>query len=1298
MIKQIKLIEVTRRKHKYDAHHYQSTPSQSRPLFTDKNGREGEQLPWQSYFPADVTDKLVELVPVSDSPQKGVLDTSASTQCTAQRLQQVPDTIAQTKRSKPKSQGKKSSEKKKTEGEEQQQSTKVFIDDKKHEQTVSSCWGCCAQSSDQYTKMTHEETPQYTKNNPEENNHHQNEHPAPPPPPSAKRSEAAARKLEYMPVSPQLPDFRAYRHGHNGPVHNPYIPPDVVFKIYEHPMKYNHPTRQNHKQVRAPLLKHTRKEARTQRSSGEESSYFSSTEWEEEAAEELKEQDDKEEEEESSDPWSNNTQVTARKLMSSFKPELTQKDIAKKKQEESDESGKGPSDLSNEEKTPSKEDEKDQPVVLQASEASKQNIIVKPLTQENVQYMDKQVDEKHYGEVVEKTDVLSNPEQELSYKIYRHYGSSQHDDTDTTSGIANTFQSSHNPSELTPDSIPLPTQSLIKTEQPESETSFHFATDITNDQESTQITKIPSVQSMSTESNLDQSSEFGVLTESEFYFTGQESDATFGTLSSYGSHKKNIWLSDERLLEMHPVLKLCQEDGVTETDNSETKSLDFDYKSLDYHNQNTVQKLDNQIDIGNLNSSQAHTRSNEDMFQPLNSNLANAGGVMHQPPECLPQPPEFPGPPDSSVIEGDGDTTDSDGSLPPPPPPLTGSEEEGMVSEYSTLEMPIPMPLLHYSHLELTSSALETLPDSTQTPGLYSHLKRSFSNLSSPDSISKDSTVTMLSESMLPPEPALQSQPYYSSSIDSSSNISDASEGPQTVVCAMVHSPGQPDDKQADFDSNSLVKQLPSKSTVNSGDPQAATGQTNDIHNDQVKTYNSVSNTPEQISSPSHDVKHSHSRNIRDKNCVLFNFDDKIVEEQASPKASSKSTTRNYNGNNAPASPTKPSPSSKQHEEQASRKASAKSARKKRDGTASPAKTSPFTKLHKEKPTPTSNPQPPLNRLLLELPPSASLHSPKKDSDTTHSGSYGAGSYGYTDFSSGSTGNQPIQYAALPPMNIGKCIVKFGEKSVHSVQQPGHFSHPKAIDVFPNRDIAILDSENCTLQIFSEKGMCKKVYQFRSGIIDMIVWDKHTLALLKPGEISMFSLPRYEMDSLRLKDIQFPIALRKMTLPKQESVFVVAMVTHVAVYTQQGDFLHTIPSHVDKRYGNLYIKRIGRITVNPKNCDVIIVDIDLRTIYIFGWEGDHKYTIDTKYFPIGPVANPQGIGLDNLGNILIADSFNHRVVQIFQGGVRVLLQYQIEFFPCAVVVTRDNRLVVAMDCEGRSFAGVRVYNYRHAIR
>lgn len=291
--------------------------------------------------------------------------------------------------------------------------------------------------------------------------------------------------------------------------------------------------------------------------------------------------------------------------------------------------------------------------------------------------------------------------------------------------------------------------------------------------------------------------------------------------------------------------------------------------------------------------------------------------------------------------------------------------------------------------------------------------------------------------------------------------------------------------------------------------------------------------------------------------------------------------------------------------------------------------------------------------------------------------------------------NTPTKTSRL--CNLGKSIIKFGKKGHPAMKQPGYFSCPKKLDLLDNGDCVVLDTENQTLQIFTPEGVCNKVYQFKFNIIDILVWNSQCIALLYQSQIGLFDLNSFEVNAVPLEGefTHNPRVIDKLKDPVDgKQYFIIGMITEVVIYSETGDVVNTIGKCNNNSDDPLF-KRINTLCVNPRNNDIHVLDGELKMVYTFMNTGEIKSILDTNSSDLGPLSNPLGMCINNHGHLLIADTFHHRILDVSQHLVKCLMQYSVDYYPNDVILTSDGKLIVAINSEGRTFAGVRIYNYKN---
>ena len=234
--------------------------------------------------------------------------------------------------------------------------------------------------------------------------------------------------------------------------------------------------------------------------------------------------------------------------------------------------------------------------------------------------------------------------------------------------------------------------------------------------------------------------------------------------------------------------------------------------------------------------------------------------------------------------------------------------------------------------------------------------------------------------------------------------------------------------------------------------------------------------------------------------------------------------------------------------------------------------------------------------------------------------------------------------------------------------------------------------------MFTPRGVCSKVYQFKFTILDMRVWGTSSIALLYRNEIGLFDVNTCDITTVDLEKAQGPRVMEKMKdLRSRNKYFVIGMLNEVCVYTEAGRLHHMVGNSLAHQPGThkTLFRRINTIAVDPRNNDIHVLDGDLKMVYTFSQSGTLKTVLDTNLSDLGAVFNPLGMCMNRHGHVIIADTFKHRVIQLSPRSARCLLQYSLDYYPTDVKLSSDGRLVVAINSEGRSFAGVRLYHYKN---
>ncbi len=314
-------------------------------------------------------------------------------------------------------------------------------------------------------------------------------------------------------------------------------------------------------------------------------------------------------------------------------------------------------------------------------------------------------------------------------------------------------------------------------------------------------------------------------------------------------------------------------------------------------------------------------------------------------------------------------------------------------------------------------------------------------------------------------------------------------------------------------------------------------------------------------------------------------------------------------------------------------------------------------------------------------------------------------------------------------MTRAKDSLQVGQKSQHNVQSPGCFSHPSKMDLFPNGDIAILDTGNHTLQIFMPVGVCKKLYTF-ADVLDIAVWDANTVLLLKRNEIGIFRLLEHRVNGISLPKNAVPLSIKKLASvgrKRSEDLILVILEDELLFVQINGKLARTIPVNtreLQKKFSSKVVRKSQNVSmathgvlVDSVNKSIILVNAIRSMMYFLGYDGQVKSTIDmARQHDSGSIGSGRsgsssdsvphlsvhpghGCCLDQMGNLILADPGHNQILVWLGSRAWVpLIQYSRDYLPLDVRITDDNRLTVIMDSIGRSFAGFRIYNYDSILR
>jgi hypothetical protein len=273
-----------------------------------------------------------------------------------------------------------------------------------------------------------------------------------------------------------------------------------------------------------------------------------------------------------------------------------------------------------------------------------------------------------------------------------------------------------------------------------------------------------------------------------------------------------------------------------------------------------------------------------------------------------------------------------------------------------------------------------------------------------------------------------------------------------------------------------------------------------------------------------------------------------------------------------------------------------------------------------------------------------------------------------------------------------RLLSRFGQFSsarglqTSAFQQPSHISASSA-----TRDWAVVDAANMTLQIFSRDG----------GYISLF-------KVLGISSACFLSADRLAVSTHRGVDIYSPAGTRLRENILSGRTEQVVTYQHGGFIAVQSRSLHFYsPALCELRV--LKTRRAGKLrrTTNFQqivsiavlgNGDVAVLDSKLGDISVIDPSGKVKLLISPVQEPCGKLLAPEAIAVDRIGNIIVSDSGNRRLLRFSANGMysRCLLNFSLGATSTPGGVTVHGVAVgeggaMAVVVAGESMAEIRVY-------
>ena len=233
------------------------------------------------------------------------------------------------------------------------------------------------------------------------------------------------------------------------------------------------------------------------------------------------------------------------------------------------------------------------------------------------------------------------------------------------------------------------------------------------------------------------------------------------------------------------------------------------------------------------------------------------------------------------------------------------------------------------------------------------------------------------------------------------------------------------------------------------------------------------------------------------------------------------------------------------------------------------------------------------------------------------------------------TGNNRVQIFS----SDGSFIRKFGSHRGFKTDRPGEFDFPTGIVYHSNGNLTVADTKNHRIQIFSAEG--EYLSQFgEEGSLDHQLNDPYGLSLDSDGNIIVAD------------------TANKL----------------IKIFSPSGKFLRKLGGEGTLNFASHCIQQ-GQYLLVSDNGDHCIKIFDLKGNYLykFGQQGDGD----------GEFKSPRCMSVNQEGHLMVCDTENHRV-QVFEKDGKFVTKFgkhgqdMGEFhFPVSIAVQTDGRIVIS---------------------
>ena len=269
-----------------------------------------------------------------------------------------------------------------------------------------------------------------------------------------------------------------------------------------------------------------------------------------------------------------------------------------------------------------------------------------------------------------------------------------------------------------------------------------------------------------------------------------------------------------------------------------------------------------------------------------------------------------------------------------------------------------------------------------------------------------------------------------------------------------------------------------------------------------------------------------------------------------------------------------------------------------------------------------------------------------------------------------------------------RCLAKFGHFSpirlqTNAFHQPTHIAASQITN-----DWAVVDSVNMTLQIFDQHGGYISMFKVL-GIKCACFLSADRLAVSSHRGVEI-----YQVDGTKIRDLL--IGRTDAVVSYKHSGFLAVQPRSIHFYSPTFSEYRVISrkSHGKLRRSTSF-QHITAVTVTT-NGDIVVLDSKLGDITVIDSAGKINLVVEPSREPCGKLLAPEAIAVDCIGNIIVSDTGNRRLLRFSANGMfsRCLLNFSLgtgrgDMTVHGVAVGEGGAMAVVL--AGSNMAEVRVY-------